>query len=87
MRLSLRQAGFGQQQAPWGCATTGGGGNHIYVLPPLSILPCSTVAAYLESLGFKVTYLPVDSAGYIDLGELQRLVGEQTALVTLFPCQ
>ena len=38
---------------------------------------------YLESLGFKVTYLPVDSAGYIDLGELQRLVGEQTVLVTL----
>jgi len=38
---------------------------------------------YLESLGFKVTYLPVDSAGYIDLGELQRLVGEQTILVTL----
>ena len=38
---------------------------------------------YLEGLGFKVSYLPVDSAGYIDLDELQRLVTEQTILVTV----
>ena len=57
-------------------------GNHIIttaVEHPSVINSCR----YLEGLGFKVSYLPVDSAGYIDLDELQRLVTEQTILVTV----
>lgn len=40
-------------------------------------------AERLEQEGFRVTYLPVDSEGFIDLAELERAVGEETTLVSI----
>ena len=40
-------------------------------------------AERLEQEGFRVTYLPVDGEGFIDLGELERAVGEETTLVSI----
>ncbi len=37
----------------------------------------------LEQEGFRVTYLPVDGEGLIDLAELERAVGEDTTLVCI----
>ncbi|MEE8386144.1 MAG: cysteine desulfurase family protein [Dehalococcoidia bacterium] len=37
----------------------------------------------LEQEGFRVTYLPVDGEGFIDLAELERAVGEDTTLVSI----
>lgn len=37
----------------------------------------------LPGQGFRVTYLPVDSEGLIDLAELDRAVGEDTTLVSI----
>ena len=38
---------------------------------------------YLESLGYEVTYLPVDSDGLVDPGEVVRAITEGTVLVTI----
>lgn len=38
---------------------------------------------HLESQGFKVTYLPVDSQGIIDLGLLQSSISKHTFLITI----
>lgn len=38
---------------------------------------------HLESEGFKVTYLPVQSNGLIDLGELDKAIGAETSLVSI----
>jgi len=40
-------------------------------------------AERLEQEGFRVTYLPVDGEGFVDLGELERAVGEETTLVSI----
>jgi cysteine desulfurase len=40
-------------------------------------------AERLEQEGFRVTYLPVDGEGFIDLTELERAVGEDTTLVSV----
>ena len=40
-------------------------------------------AERLEQEGFRVTYLPVDSEGFIDLAELERAVSEETTLVSI----
>jgi cysteine desulfurase len=40
-------------------------------------------AERLEQEGFRVTYLPVDGEGFIDLAELERAVGEETTLVSI----
>jgi cysteine desulfurase len=40
-------------------------------------------AERLEQEGFRVTYLPVDGEGLIDLAELERAVGEDTTLVSI----
>ncbi len=37
----------------------------------------------LPDRGFRVTYLPVDGEGLIDLAELERVVGEDTTLVSI----
>jgi cysteine desulfurase len=37
----------------------------------------------LEQEGFRVTYLPVDGEGFIDLTKLERAVGEDTTLVSI----
>ena len=40
-------------------------------------------AERLEKEGFRVTYLPVDREGFVDLAELERAVGEETTLVSI----
>lgn len=40
-------------------------------------------AERLEQEGFRVTYLPVDSEGFVDLAELERAVDEETTLVSI----
>jgi cysteine desulfurase len=41
--------------------------------------PC----AYLESIGFEVTYLPVSAAGLIDLAEIRKAIRADTVLVSI----
>jgi len=40
-------------------------------------------AERLEQEGFRVTYLPVDGEGFIDLAELERAAGEETTVVSI----
>ena len=40
-------------------------------------------ANWLEKNGFKVTYLPVDKYGFVDLGELERAITDKTFLVSV----
>ena len=47
---------------------------HASVLNPL---------AYLEEQGFRVTYLPVDSSGRIDLEALRQAICEETILISI----
>src|SRR5687767_2696633 len=39
-------------------------------------------ARFLETSGYRVTYLPVDSEGFADPDELAKVVNERTALVS-----
>jgi len=39
--------------------------------------------SYLETVGFRVTYLPVDSSGLTDLSELEKAVTKDTILITI----
>ncbi|MEW5784430.1 MAG: cysteine desulfurase family protein [Bacillota bacterium] len=57
-------------------------GNRIITSPieHPSVLNC---CRQLAKEGFKISYLPVDSAGYICLDELRRLLGNDTVLVTI----
>ncbi|OYD09160.1 cysteine desulfurase family protein [Paludifilum halophilum] len=40
-------------------------------------------AGYLERLGFRVTYLPVDAAGRVDVKDLENALDERTCLVSI----
>lgn len=57
-------------------------GNHI-ITTSIEHASVSATMAYLEELGFKVTYLKVDSDGIISLDELQDAVTDETILVSL----
>ncbi len=57
-------------------------GNHI-ITTSIEHASVAAVAAYLEELGFRVTYLKVDSDGLISLEELKEAVTEETILVSL----
>lgn len=57
-------------------------GNHI-ITTSIEHASVSAVMAYLEELGFSITYLKVDKDGLISLEELQNAVTEQTILVSL----
>lgn len=39
--------------------------------------------SYIETVGFRVTYLPVDSSGLTDLSELEKAVTKDTILITI----
>eukprot|EP01080_Neovahlkampfia_damariscottae_P011022 gene11022-3728_t len=57
-------------------------GNHIItscIEHPAVIEVCK----YLESIGFRVTYLPVNKAGIIDIKELQENITKETILITI----
>lgn len=57
-------------------------GNHI-ITTSIEHASVSATTAYLEELGFQVTYLKVDSDGIISLEELQEAVTDETILVSL----
>lgn len=57
-------------------------GNHI-ITTAIEHASVSAVMAYLEELGFRVTYLHVDADGLISLEELREAVTEETILVSL----
>lgn len=57
-------------------------GNHI-ITTSIEHASVSAAAAYLEELGFRVTYLSVDSDGVISLDELKEAVCSETILVSL----
>ena len=57
-------------------------GNHI-ITTSIEHASVSATMAYLEELGFQVTYLKVDSDGLISLEELQEAVTDETILVSL----
>lgn len=59
-----------------------GAGNHIVTTKienPSVLRPCEM----LEKEGFKVDYLDVDSQGFVDLKQLQKLINEKTILVSV----
>ena len=56
-------------------------GNHI-ITTSIEHASVSATMAYLEELGFRVTYLSVDSDGLISLDELKEAVCEETILVS-----
>lgn len=57
-------------------------GNHI-VTTRIEHPAVLQTAAYLESLGFQVTYLPVDETGVVRLEDLQEAVTRDTILVSM----
>lgn len=57
-------------------------GNHI-ITTSIEHASVSATMAYLEELGFKVTYLKVDADGIISLEELKEAVTDETILVSL----
>lgn len=57
-------------------------GNHI-ITTSIEHASVSATTAYLEELGFLVTYLKVDKDGLISLDELKEAVTEETVLVSL----
>ncbi|MFX1390177.1 MAG: cysteine desulfurase family protein [Promethearchaeota archaeon] len=57
-------------------------GNHIIIseIEHISIL---NIGKYLEQQGFKVSRVPVDRFGIINLGKLERLITEKTILISI----
>ncbi len=57
-------------------------GNHI-ITSAIEHPAVTEVCAYLERQGFRVTYLPVDSYGLVDLEQLEQALTGETILVTI----
>ncbi len=57
-------------------------GNHI-ITSAIEHPAVAEVCRYLESNGFRVTYLPVDETGLVDVAELRKAISAQTILVTI----
>ena len=57
-------------------------GNHI-VTSPTEHKAVLDTCHYLETQGFRVTYLPVDKTGSIDLNQLEDVITDKTILVSL----
>ena len=63
-------------------ALRAGKGNHIItssIEHPAVLKTCR----YLEQRGFRITYLPVDKEGFIDLAQLKRAIDSETVLVSI----
>ncbi|MFZ7131556.1 MAG: cysteine desulfurase family protein [Eubacteriales bacterium] len=57
-------------------------GNHIItsqIEHPAIISPCK----YLESIGYRISYVTVDKFGMVDPSDIERLITDQTILVTI----
>ncbi|MDE2779840.1 MAG: cysteine desulfurase family protein [Chloroflexota bacterium] len=57
-------------------------GNHI-ITSSIEHPAVTEVCRYLEGQGFRVTYLPVDETGLVDVGQLERALTGETILVTI----
>ena len=57
-------------------------GNHI-ITSSIEHPAVIEVCKYLETVGFEVTYLPVDSDGLIDIEDLERSITSRTILITV----
>ncbi len=65
-----------------GLAKAAGKGKHFItsaIEHPAVLEPCR----HLERYGYRVTYLPVDRSGMVDLAELEKAITPDTALVTI----
>jgi len=57
-------------------------GKHI-VTSKIEDFPVLNSVKAMERYGYKATYLPVDSAGILDIGELERSITKETILVSI----
>lgn len=59
-----------------------GKGNHI-ITSSIEHPAVTEVCRYLEKNGYKITYVPVDETGMIDPEDVQRVITQQTILITI----
>ena len=57
-------------------------GNHI-ITSSIEHPAITEVCRYLEGQGFRVTYLPVNDCGLVDVGQLEKALTDETILVTI----
>ncbi len=57
-------------------------GNHI-ITSTIEHPAVFEVCKYLEKKGFKISYIPVDETGVVDLEKLERAITKQTILITI----
>ncbi|HEY9778203.1 MAG TPA: cysteine desulfurase family protein [Planktothrix sp.] len=63
-------------------AEANGQGRHL-ITTPIEHPSIAGPAKYLESTGWKVTYLSVDSEGFVDPEELKRSINDETSIVSV----
>jgi hypothetical protein len=57
-------------------------GKHI-VTSKIEDFPVLNSAKAMERYGYKVTYLPVNGEGFVDIGELEKAITKETILVSI----